>query len=66
MDLFDEIQERMNRQQNMMAKFQNKPGSVDFAKVNLEKTKAKPDKDKGKIIPSINYIDDEVEDATTR
>ena len=63
--LFDEIQERTKRQESMMAHFQKKSEqAVSFDEVNIEKTKSvKSEKEKGIIIPPINYIQDENNNA---
>lgn len=65
MGLFDEIQGKSQRQQNMMAHFQKRSeSSVSFNEVSVEKkTAPKAEKDKGLIIPPINYISDESNDA---
>ena len=66
-DLFGEIQKKMQRQQSMLAHFQKKSEhAVTFNEVNIEKVKtAKPDKDKGIIVPPVNYIEDEGNHAQT-
>ena len=63
--LFDQIQEKTKRQQSMMDRFsQPSEKTVAFNEVNVEKTKGtKAEKDKGLIVPPINYISDEVSDA---
>ena len=65
--LFEQIQGKTQRQQNMIAALSKKAeGAVKFNEVSLDKAKAKSDKEKGIIVPAINYIDDEDSNAEPR